>query len=181
MKACMIVTDGFEELEAVGAYAILRRGGVDVDVYSLKNTQATGRFGLTCCDLKPLEQFKDEGYSALILPGGPQYKALEASEHVQQLIKDFDDTGRYVCAICAGPTILGRAGLLRGKKYTCFTAMNEDFGGTYCDDYAVTDGHIITGKSAAAAIDFGFAILAALGGEEAAEKTQKDIYYKKCK
>ena len=56
--------------------------------------------------------------------------------------------------------------------------MNEDFSGTYCDDYAVTDGQIITGKSAAAAIDFGFAILQALCGKDAADKTKKDIYYK---
>ena len=100
---------------------------------------------------------------------------------MQQLLRDFDDTGRYLCAICAGPTILGRAGYLKGKNYTCFTAMNDDFGGTYREDYAVTDGRIITGKSAAAAIDFGFAILQAVAGEEAAQKTKKEIYYKEGK
>ena len=56
--------------------------------------------------------------------------------------------------------------------------MNEDFGGTYCDDYAVADGQIVTGKSAAAAIDFGFAILQALRGKEIADETKADIYYK---
>lgn len=181
MKACMIVTDGFEEIEAVGTYAILRRGGLDVDVYSLRGDKATGRFGLTCCALKPFDQFKDEHYAALILPGGPQWKELEANAAVQQLLRDFDDTGRYLCAICAGPTILGRAGYLKGKNYTCFTAMNGDFGGNYKEDYAVTDGRIITGKSAAATIDFGFAVLAAVAGQEAAEKTKKEIYHKENK
>lgn len=178
MKACMIVTDGFEELEAVGTYALLRRGGVEVDVYSLRGEQATGRFGLSCCHLKPFAQFADAGYDALILPGGPQYQALEASQPLQQLLQDFYARGKYLCAICASPTILGRAGLLKGKKYTCFTAMDEDFGGTYCGDYAVTDGRLITGKSAAAAIDFGFAILQALGGADLADKIKRDIYYK---
>ena len=181
MKVCMIVTDGFEEIEAVGTYAILRRGGLDVDVYSLCGDKATGRFGLTCCALKSFAQFKDDNYAAVILPGGPQWKELEANAQVQQLLRDFDDTGRYLCAICAGPTILGRAGYLKGKNYTCFTAMNDDFGGTYREDYAVTDGRIITGKSAAAAIDFGFAILQAIAGEEAAQKTKKEIYYKEGK
>ena len=36
--------------------------------------------------------------------------------------------------------------------------MNEDFGGTYIDQYAVADGNIITGRSAAAVIDFAFEI-----------------------
>ena len=88
------------------------------------------------------------------------------------------DTGRITAAICAGPTILGRAGYLKGRKYTCFTAMNQDFGGTYQEDYAVKDGNVITGKSAAATIDFAFMVLEAVAGKEAAEQTKKEIYYK---
>ena len=174
----MVVTNGFEEVETVGTYGILRRGGLDVDVYSLRGAQATGRFGLTCCTLKDFATFTDDNYAAIILPGGPQYQELENTPRVLQLLKDFYARGKYVCAICASPTILGHLGMLRGKQYTCFTSMNEDFGGTYCDDYAVTDGKIITGKSAAAAIDFGFAILQALLGKEIADQTKADIYYK---
>lgn len=173
----MIVTNGFEELEAVGTYAILRRGGLDVDVYSLRGEQATGRFGLTCTHLQPFDAFVANGYAALILPGGPQYQEFENSPRLLQLIQDFYARGKYVCAICASPTILGHLGLLKGKKYTCFTSMNEDFGGTYQDDYAVTDGQIITGKSAAAAIDFGFAILRAVCGAEKEQQVKQDIYY----
>ena len=117
MKICMIVTDGFEEIEAVGTYAILRRGGLTVDVYSLLDKDATGRFGLTVTNLRPFSQFNAEEYGALVIPGGPEYKALEASQDVQAIIKQFIDAGKLVAAICAGPTILGRAGYLKGKKY----------------------------------------------------------------
>lgn len=178
MKVCMIVTDGFEEIEAVGTYAILRRGGLTVDVYSLLDKDATGRFGLTITDLRPFSQLNAADYGALVIPGGPEYKALEASTGVQALIKTFIDGGKTVAAICAGPTILGHAGYLKGKKYTCFTSMDEDFGGRYQDDYAVRDGNIITGKSAAATVDFAFTILEALAGKDTADKTKKEIYYK---
>ncbi len=178
MKVCMIVTDGFEEIEAVGTYAILRRGGLTVDVYSLLDKDATGRFGLTITRLHPFSQLNAAEYDALVIPGGPEYKALEASAEVQTLIKYFIDAGKVVAAICAGPTLLGHAGYLKGKKYTCFMSMNEDFGGQYQDDYAVRDGNIITGKSAAATIDFAFAVLEAVAGKDAADKTKKDIYYK---
>ncbi len=178
MKVCMIITDGFEEAEAIGSFAILKRGGIDVDIYALEGFEATGRFGLNCCALKPLAELKVADYEAIILPGGPQYKALEASPRVQELLKQFYDAGKYLCAICAGPTILGRAGYLKGKNYTCFTAMDADFGGHYTGGYITTDGKIITGKSAAASIDFGFAVLEALAGKEQADKTKKEIYYK---
>ena len=29
-KVCMLITDGFEEIEAVGTFALLRRGGLAV-------------------------------------------------------------------------------------------------------------------------------------------------------
>ena len=177
-KVCMIVTNGFEEIEAIGTYAILRRGGLDVDIYSLAGSEATGRFGVTCAKLTPFNQIDTAHYDALVIPGGPQFKELEADAHLQQTIRDFMDTGRITAAICAGPTILGRAGYLKGRKYTCFTAMNQDFGGIYQEDYAVKDGNVITGKSAAATIDFAFMVLEAVAGKETADQTKKEIYYK---
>ena len=177
MKACMVVTNGFEEVETVGTYAILRRGGVDVQIYSLKGDAAVGRFGLTCADLHSMDAFHPQDFDALILPGGPQYEELENSTAVQDLIKTFVEEERYVCALCASPTILGRAGYLKGKQYTCFTSMNEDFGGTYVDQYVVRDDKIITGRSAAASIDFGFAILEALAGKEKSDQVKRSIYY----
>ena len=176
-KAAMFVTDGFEEIEAVGTFAILRRGGVQVDVYSLLDDDATGRFGLTCTNLKRFSQFDGAQYDALVLPGGPEYKAMEASAEVQRHIRAFWDAGKLVCAICAAPTILGHAGYLKGKNYTCFTTMNEDFGGVYHAQYAVRDGHLITGRSAAATVDFAFLVLEALEGPEKAEEIKQQIYH----
>lgn len=178
MKVCMIVTNGFEEMEAVGTFALLRRAGLEVDVFSILGVEATGRFGLTCAHLCPFSQLQTQNYEALVIPGGPQYKELEDNHEVQALIKTFMEENKVVAAICAGPTLLGHAGYLKGKKYTCFTSMDEDFGGTYQDDYAVTDGNIITAKSAAATLSFGFAIIEKLLGKEVCEKTKKEIYYK---
>ena len=56
--------------------------------------------------------------------------------------------------------------------------MNEDFGGTYCDDYAVRDRNFITGKSAAAVLPFAFLIVETLMGKDYAQKVKDSIYYK---
>ncbi len=178
-KVCVVLTDGFEEVEAVGTFAIMRRAGLTVDVFSLAGAQATGRFGLTCSALKPFELLHGAEYDALVLPGGPQYESLEKSAGVQALIKEFIEGGKVVAAICASPTILGRAGYLKGKTYTCFTSMNEDFSGHFTGEYTATDGNIITGQSAAASIDFGFAIVEKLLGQEKTEEVKQSIYYKR--
>ena len=176
-KVCLILTNGFEEVEAVGTYAIMCRAGLSVDIFSLTQGNATGRFGLTCTALKPFSQLNGADYDALVLPGGPQYAELEESAGVQALIKQFMDGGKVVAAICASPTILGHAGYLKGKTYTCFTSMNEDFGGRFTGEYVAVDGNVITGQSAAASIDFGFAIVEKLLGKEKAEQVKQSIYY----
>ena len=178
MKVCLLLANGFEELEAIGTFALLSRAGLTVDLFALSNQDAKGRFGLTCTQLKPFDTLCAQDYQALVLPGGPGYHVLEENPKVKQLIEQFNAEGKVVAAICASPTILGKRGLLKGKTYTCFSAMNEDFGGTFTGNYAETDGNIITGQSAAATVDFAFAIVENLLGKAKADEVKKSIYYK---
>lgn len=176
-KVMCIMSAGFEELEAVGTIALLRRAGVQMDVYAIDNTSATGRFEITMSNLSDLADCDLNAYDALFLPGGPHYATLEKNAQVQKIIKEFFAKDKVVSAICAAPTILGRMGYLKGKQYTCFTSMNEDFQGTYIDQYAVVDGNLVTGRSAAAVIDFAFALLEKLEGKAKAEEIKQSIYY----
>ena len=173
----MVVTDGFEDIEAVGTLAILRRAQLDVTFAAIDNTHALGRYGVNITDLVNLKDVNIDEYDMLIIPGGPEYIAEERNPEFLKMVLNFASHDKYIAAICAGPTILGHLGLLKGKKYTCFTSMNEDFGGTYVDQYAVVDGKFITGRSAAAVIDFGFAIVETLCGKEYAQKVKDSIYY----
>ncbi len=177
MKILMVVTDGFEDIEAIGTLAILRRANLDVTFAAIDNDKATGRYGLVSSDMVNLNDVDIAEYDCLVIPGGPEYIAEEKNPKFLAMIENFNSRGKFIAAICAGPTILGHLGLLKGKKYTCFTSMDEDFGGTYVDSYAVRDGNIITGRSAAATIDFAFLIVSALCGEAHELKVKNSIYY----
>ena len=177
MKICTILSNGFEEVEAIGTIALLKRSGLEVDIYALNDTKANGKHQLTLSNLILLDNVNTNEYDALLIPGGPHYAELEANTKVKDIITDFMNEKKLVCGICAAPTILGHMGYLKGKNYTCFTSMDEDFGGTYIDEYVVTDGNIITARSAAASIDFAFAIINYLQGEKQEEKIKNEIYY----
>ena len=174
-----ILTNGFEEIEAIGTFVILRRGHVNVDLTSLKNTPLVGRYGLNITNLQKMNEIDFSKYDSLFIAGGPQYAELENNEVFLKIINEFYNSNKIIAAICAGPTILGKLGLLKNKNYTCFNSMNEDFGGTFIDKYVITDGNIITGKSAAATIEFAFAYLEVLTGKENTENTKQQIYYYK--
>jgi 4-methyl-5(b-hydroxyethyl)-thiazole monophosphate biosynthesis len=179
MKALMIITNGFEEVEAVGTIGIFRRAHLEMDVASLHEHSAKGRFGVVVSELKNIKEINPKNYDCLIIPGGPEYVEFEASKEVKDLILYFHNNNKYIAAICAAPTILGHMGLLKGKNYVCFKSMNEDFGGTFIDQYSVVDGKLITGISAAGTIDFALNIVEALGGKELKEKEITSIYYRK--
>ncbi len=177
MRAAVLLDNGFEELEAMGPTAILKRGGVDVDLISVVEGTVMGRFGVSYAPTIPLDKYDFSQADCLILPGGPQHETLRRNEAVLKLIHEFAEH-KIVAAICASPTILGQEGLLKGKRYTCFTSLDQDFGGTYVDAYAVIDGNLITGRSAAASVEFGFAVLERLCGKEHTDRVKESVYYK---
>ncbi len=177
MKILVVVTDGFEDIEAIGTVALLRRAKLDVTFAAINATKARGRYDIHVDNFVDLSKVDISEYGRLVIPGGPEYIAEEKDPEFLKRILSFAAQDKYIAAICAGPTILGHLGLLKGKQYTCFTSRNEDFGGTYVDKYAVRDGKFITGRSAAAVIDFSFLIIETILGKETAQEVKDSIYY----
>ena len=83
------ITNGFEELEAVGTIALFRRAGIQIDVCAISDTKASGRFELTFSDIKNLDDVDYKSYDALFFPGGPHYQKLEQNEYVMSYFKIF--------------------------------------------------------------------------------------------
>ena len=143
-----------------------------------RNNDLSGALAaLKFISIDTLNKQDDDDYDMLIIPGGPEYVVEEKDPSFLAMVRKFFEAGKYVAAICAGPTILGHLGLLKGRRYTCFTSMDEDFGGTYEDRYVVVDGRLITGRSCAASIDFALAIVETLLGKDKADRLKESIYY----
>ena len=176
MKCLAIIYDGFEELEAIAPFALLRRAKVELDIASNKSF-ATGCHDITIDNLKDISKIDYKAYDCLILPGGPHYKVLKNEVLAIEIIKYFRDNDKPTCAICALPTILGQLGYLKNKNYTCFTSMNDNFGGVYHHQKVVVDGNLITARSADAAIDFAYEIVRLLLGEDELLKLHKQVYH----
>ena len=177
-KVLLIITDGFEDIEALGTVAILRRAKIEVDIFSLRKENIVGSYGTNLTlPIFNKDNIDLSKYDLLFIAGGKEYVELERSSTYIDVIKYFYNNDKYIAAICAGPTLLGHLGYLKNKKYTCFKSMNEDFNGTYISKYSVVDGKIISGISAAGVIDFAFNIVSTLMGKEYCEAVKNSIYY----
>lgn len=177
MKILFIINDGFEEAETVCPYDVLVRAGLDVVIAS-NTKEAIGSHGLKFSNLTLAKTLDFSSFDLVVLPGGPEWKNNQSDKLYLEAINYFAKN-KAIASICATPTILGHLGLLKGKTYTCFPPMNEDFGGNFTGSDAEIDGNIITGRSAGSSLIFGFKIVEYLLGKECALKTKESMFYTK--
>jgi 4-methyl-5(b-hydroxyethyl)-thiazole monophosphate biosynthesis len=160
----MILPDGFEEIEAVAAIDILRRGGVKVNLAALDFKLVDGGHDIMIKADSLIDTLPDYEFNMLILPGGGKgVENMLESEAVTTLIKRFDAEGKWIAAICAAPKVLEHAGILKGKKITCYPGIrNEIKTAHHIDADVVVDHNIITSRGPATAIAFGLKLLETL-------------------
>lgn len=163
-KIAVLFEEGYEEVEALTPVDILRRANVHVDLVGMNSDMVTSSHQIT---IKMDKVFDDSifEYDGIVLPGGmPGSTNLRDDDRVIDIVKDFHKKGKLVAAICAGPIALGKAGVLEGKVCTCSPGFEDQLtGGNYQEAIVQIDGHIITGKGPAAALEFGYSILEYLG------------------
>lgn len=173
----MLLGTGFEETEAVAPLDLLRRAGVEVKTVGLNGKLVYGSHHIGIeADLE-LAQLDTNQLEMVILPGGlGGVASIKDCPRALEVVKTAWEAGKFVAAICAGPTILAGLGILEGKQATCYPGCEDQMSGAIMvQEAAVTDGHVITGTSAGCAVPFGLALIAALKGQEAADAIAKQI------
>ena len=157
------LADGFEETEALAPVDILRRAGIPVATVGVGSDMIRGSHNIYVkADMTVADFEINEDISGVILPGGmPGVRNLDACDEVREAVSYCVSRDLFVCAICAAPSILGRMGVLKDKRATCFPGFEDELlGADVRTDKVVTDGRIITAKGAGCALEFGFEIVA---------------------
>jgi len=172
----IFLAPGFEETEAVGTLDMLRRAETPVKSVGIGGKTITGSHGIpVVCDLED-SQLSLAGAKGIILPGGmPGTLNLEKSEAVRTAIDYCAQRELLICAICAAPSILGRMGLLAGKRFTCFPGFEQLVEGEYTSARVERDGQFITAKGPGCTIPFALEIIRVVAGESAAHKVEVNL------
>lgn len=152
----LLLADGFEEIEALCPLDILRRLGADIKTVGITGEYVCGAHGITVkADVMP-ENVSLSDVEHLILPGGmPGASNLDVSSFTDSFIDAAIRNGGKLGAICAAPFILGKRGLLRNRRATCYPGFeNQLIGADVCSDAVVTDGNITTARGMGVALPF---------------------------
>ena len=176
----ILLAPGFEEAEALVPADLLRRAGIATALVSLDGETVTGSHHITVTADAALDGLDLSKAEMLVLPGGsPGYQNLGADPRVEALVREAVRRDIWVAAICAAPTLLGRWGLLEGKKAICYPGMEDQLTGALVQTAPgeIRDGKIITGRAAGNAIDFAAELIEVLLDRAAADKVLESICY----
>ena len=174
----MLLGTGFEETEAIAPLDLLRRAGIPVLTVGVNGKTVYGGHKIGIEADITLDQMDLTDLEMIVLPGGlGGVASVSASPEAMAALRFAYENGRFVAAICAGPTVLAQLGITDGKNATCYPGCEVQMGSANMlpGKAAVRDGKLITGTSAGCAIAFGLELVAALKGSEVAAQIQNQI------
>ncbi len=170
-RVCLLLAPGFEEIEAVTVADVLRRAGVDLRLVGVGALHVRGAHGIVVRADVALGDAAAEEWDLVVLPGGlPGATNLRDDPEVQRFLAEHAAEGE-VAAICAAPIALGRAGLLEGRRATCYPGFEDGLGGAEVAEAAVVeDGPVVTSRGPGTALPFALTLVERLvGADKAAE------------
>ena len=163
----LLLGEGFEEVEAVATCDVLRRARLPVELVGIGGKLIPGAHGISVAADITVEEMNLDEMDMIVLPGGlGGVASIEGCDAAIAAVEYALSHDRYVAAICAAPTILGKRGWLDGRHAVCYPGCEDGMGKAimHPDKEAVVDGKIITGRAPGAAIEFGLTLAGMLPG-----------------
>lgn len=180
-QVCVFLADGFEEIEGLTVVDLLRRAGVKVTTVSITGEYVVhGAHGIGVQADKLFEEVDYANQDMAVLPGGMP-GTLHLGEHagLKSVLEQYYKERKYIAAICAAPSVLGKYGMLEGRRATSYPGFEDALkGATYVYDEVAVDDFVITSRGMGTAIAFSLKLVEKLVDARNAEELGKAIIYK---
>ena len=176
----VFLANGFEEIEALAVVDVLRRAELDVLTVGIGEDFVIGSHQIpVAADISEKGLVLNDKVEAIVLPGGmPGTLNLGAHEGVKEELAKAFAAGKFLAAICAAPSVLGKYGMLKGRKATSYPGFEDALeGATYVYEEVAVDDFVITSRGMGTAIAFSLTLVEKLVDAKKAEELGKSIIY----
>jgi len=176
MKTVLVaIAPGFEEIETITVVNILRRAGARVTLAGTVPGLLKGSRNIKLEPDETLNDIAEKEFDMIYLPGGqPGTDNLKKDKRIEKILKRMQNQNKYIAAICAAPTVLKKAGILKGKSMTCHPSFQSGFD-SYINDRVVVDGKVITSQSPGTAMEFSLKLVEILFGADRLKKVNEGV------
>jgi len=149
-RISVLAEDYYQELELWYPVLRLREAGAEVVVVGTGSADTyTGKYGYPVTVDTTADKVQASDFDAIVVPGGYAPDRLRRYPAVTSLVREIFNQGKVVASICHGAWVPISAGIMRGRKATCFSGIKDDVtnaGATYLDQEVVQDGNLITSR-----------------------------------
>ena len=174
-----VLFPGVTQLDMTGPAQVLSRlpgARVQVAAASLEPVATDSGFALV-----PTATFANAPPADILcVPGGHGVAEAVRDDRMLAFVAAQAAGARWVTSVCTGAFVLGRAGLLAGKRATthwAYAHLLPLVGAVHETARVVEDGHTITAGGVTAGIDFALALIAREAGQATAEAVQLALEY----
>lgn len=167
-RVVILVEDGYEDLEFWYPYYRLKEAGAEVQVgaHAVRQYESTHGYpavpDVEAKDLDPGE------WDAVVIPGGTKCPdRMRMHREILDFVRGMFREGKVVAAICHAAWVPISAGVVEGRRMTCWPSVKDDLvnaGGRYEDVEAVVDGNLVSSRKPDDLPAFARAIMGALQG-----------------
>ena len=178
-RVMILATNGFEQSELEKPKANLEKAGIETVVVSLESGEIKGwdqdDWGNSVKVDKVIDDVSDcSDFDGLLIPGGQiNPDLLRVNDRAVAIVREFNDAGKPIAAICHAPWMLIEAGIVEGKTATCYKSIRTDLknaGANVVDQEVAQDGNLITSRNPDDIPAFSKALIEMLG--ETADKAE---------
>ncbi|SFI37832.1 protease I [Paenibacillus sp. UNC496MF] len=151
-KVAFLLANDFEDSEMKNPYDAITKNGHQAVIIGLeKGAELKGKQGtISYTTHLSVDEANPDDYEALVIPGGKSPEHLIGSERAIDFVRGMDKRHKTIAAICHGPLLLEKAGLIRGRNLTAFPELHaelNDAGARFIDKQVVVDENWITSRT----------------------------------
>ncbi|HEX8066047.1 MAG TPA: DJ-1/PfpI family protein [Thermoleophilaceae bacterium] len=179
MQVAVPIFEALTALDAVGPYEVLNRppGWDVVFVAAELGPKRTDDGALSLVADATLADVPRP--DAIVVPGGAGTRSQRQDDLVEWIRSAHEHTS-WTASVCTGALLLGRAGVLEGRRATTHWAFLDSlatYGAEPVSERVVEDGRVVTAAGVSAGIDMGLRLVQRELGDDMAQAIQLSIEY----
>lgn len=166
-RIAIFAENDYEDLELWYPYYRLVEAGAQVRLVGPEAKTYTSKHGYPVKAEVAAADVSAADFDGVVVPGGFAPDRLRRYPAVLDLVRGVFEKGGLVAAICHAAWVPISAGIMRGRRATCVSAIKDDLinaGATYLDEEVVVDGNLVTSRTPADLPAFLPAIIKTLEG-----------------